>query len=775
MPRIVFLIALLELFTFSFSQAQFTAGQTYFGTNNYIEYHAGDLPIIVSAPHGGYLEPATIPDRSCSGCVTVRDSRTEELAYQIDSAVQVLFGGHPHIIINKLARTKLDANREIVEAAQGNPQAETAWAEYHTFIQASKDGARNNFGSALYIDLHGHGHSIQRLELGYLISRTQLQNNDSTLDALNFQNSSSIKHLSNVLNPGVSFAEILRGNECMGEFLVEQGYPGTPSASDPAPGPTDPYFSGGYNTVRHGSRDSSDINGIQFELNWTGVRDNATNRSAFARGLACAMRDYLDRWFFDLDAWNPGHLVTTTSDSGPGSLRDALLGAEDGDIVTFDPNLNGDTIRLEKELRICSQVTIQGPGDSLLAISGGDSTRLIRALPSDSVNILDLSLVRGKSPTGEDGAGILVEGTVRLTNCTIANNYADDDGGGVSIKENALAILEGCTIQNNSCGDDGAGLRNFNGTLEINNSTVSNNTSPSFGGGLSSNGVVTISKSTFSANSADGAGGGIRTFGGTLSLENSTIASNMSNNRGGGISTSIDFEMNFCTVVNNTAVNQGGGIRLTNSNCTIENTLVANNAAPLEPDLGSNGGTYLSNGYNFIGDSTGSAWVPALADQLGNTAAPLDPLLLPISNNGGPTQTAALDLGSPCINSANSTSAPATDQRGWIRIYGGQPDIGAFEYQPPVHISQNGSTPWDETNHSHIKLFPNPAQDRLVVEFPDKGTYQISIGNMLGQIFLDTVLTDSSRDEFDVSKWPEGVYWIKVGGGMTAEKVFLVH
>ncbi len=249
----------------------------------------------------------------------------------------------------------------------------------------------------------------------------------------------------------------------------------------------------------------------------------------------------------------------------------------------------------------------------------------------------------------------------------------------------------------------------------------------------------------------------------------------MTNNRGGGISTSIDFEMNFCTVVNNTAVNQGGGIRLTNSICSLENSIVANNSAPIEADLGSNGGTYLSDGYNFISDSTGSGWVAAIADQLGNTAAPLDPLLLPISNNGGPTQTAALDLGSPCINSANSTSAPATDQRGWIRIYGGQPDIGAFEYQPPVHISQNGSTPWDETNHSHIKLFPNPAQDRLVVEFPDKGTYQISIGNMLGQIFLDTVITDSSRDEFDVSKWPEGVYWIKVGGGMTAEKVFLVH
>ncbi len=121
------------------SAAQYTPGETYFGTNDYIEYHAGNIPVIISVPHGGYLEPTSIPDRACSGCVTVRDSFTEELAYDINDALPKVFGGHPHIIINKLARVKLDANREIVEAALGDPQAETAWYEYHDFIQASKD------------------------------------------------------------------------------------------------------------------------------------------------------------------------------------------------------------------------------------------------------------------------------------------------------------------------------------------------------------------------------------------------------------------------------------------------------------------------------------------------------------------------------------------------------------------------------------------------------------------------------------------------------------
>lgn len=786
--RLFFFLLFLCIASHSFSQ--YIPGQTYFGANNYIEYHAGDLPIIVSAPHGGYLEPASIPDRNCTGCVTTRDSRTEELAYQIDSAVQVMFGGHPHIIINKLARVKLDANREIVEAAQGNALAETAWDEYHSFIQAAKDSSRTHFGSALYIDLHGHAHSIQRLELGYLISRTQLQNSNTNLDAMNLQNSCSIKHLKNVLNPAASFAEILRGNECMGEFLVEHGFPSTPSASDTAPAPTDPYFSGGYNTVRHGSRDSSDINGIQFELNWTGVRDNSSNRKAFARGLACAIRDYLDRWFFDLDTWDPGHLVTSTANHGPGTLREALVGAEDGDVITFDPSLNGDTIRLEKELRICRQVTIQGPGSAQLAVSGGDSTRLIRIMQTDSVVISGLSLTRGQSPAGEDGGGILVEGSLQLLNCILTDNHADDDGGGVSVQENAAAYLDSCTISNNSCGDDGGGLRVFNGSLTIRNTTVSNNFSPSFGGGLSSSGTVEIEASTFSENQANGVGGGIRCFGGSLSILNSTFDHNTSDNHGGGISTTVDSDLNFCTIVNNTTVNTGGGLRSSGANCTIENTLIANNAAPTGPDLAINGGSYISNGFNCISDTTGSEWAASPSDQLGNTSSPIDPIIVPLTNNGGPTATIALDPNSPCIDQANGVGAPPTDQRGRTRISNGQPDIGAYEYHEPVHISQQGDLSGDPGQNDNtgqngnafgratkdlFRLYPNPTNHLIRFEFKEDGNYQILVGNMLGQTLWHTSIKGSKEEILDVSKWPSGTYWVRVNGDISAARVFQVR
>jgi hypothetical protein len=124
--------------------AEFTAtatalvpGSTYYGANAWVEMLAGDIPVIVSAPHGGTLRPASIPDRTGS-VTTVRDANTEELARDIADAFRAKTGGTPHVIILRLHRIKLDANREIVEAAQGNAEAERAWHEFHGYIEAAR-------------------------------------------------------------------------------------------------------------------------------------------------------------------------------------------------------------------------------------------------------------------------------------------------------------------------------------------------------------------------------------------------------------------------------------------------------------------------------------------------------------------------------------------------------------------------------------------------------------------------------------------------------------
>ena len=191
----VFLFLALYFYLITPSLCQtYIPGESYFGQNDYIEFIAGNLPIVISAPHGGGLEPIEIPDRDCTGCVYVRDSRTQELVRQMSDAIFEEFGCYPYIIINRLHRKKLDANRDIGDAADGDPLAEQAWFDFHDFIETAKDSITGNFGKGLYLDLHGHGHDIQRLELGYRISKSELQLSDSELDA--FVDDASIKKFS---------------------------------------------------------------------------------------------------------------------------------------------------------------------------------------------------------------------------------------------------------------------------------------------------------------------------------------------------------------------------------------------------------------------------------------------------------------------------------------------------------------------------------------------------------------------------------------------------
>ncbi|MBL7831832.1 MAG: hypothetical protein JNK41_12445, partial [Saprospiraceae bacterium] len=107
--------------------------QVVFGVNNYTQYHIGSLPIIISVPHGGLVAPDSIPNRTCNSPTFDLDSRTIELARQIDTALYNLTGCRPHLIICNLRRTKVDCNRNITDGACGNLNAENAWIDFHNF------------------------------------------------------------------------------------------------------------------------------------------------------------------------------------------------------------------------------------------------------------------------------------------------------------------------------------------------------------------------------------------------------------------------------------------------------------------------------------------------------------------------------------------------------------------------------------------------------------------------------------------------------------------
>ncbi len=291
---------MLVLFSLLFASTAFSQpyipGQTYYGRNNYIEYYAGDLALVFSAPHGGSLTPGEIPDRTYG--TTVTDSYTRETTLAIRDAIFDSTGHYPHIIISNLKRTKLDPNREIVEAAQGNQWAEQAWNEYHGFIEIAKDSITAQHGKGFYVDIHGHGHELQRLELGYLISGADLFKTDGELNTADFMNSSSIRALA--AESSLDFAELLRGDKSLGTLFEENGIQAVPSLYQPDPGSGNPYFSGGYSTVRHGSRDGGTINGVQIEAYKTGLRDTPANRKKYAQTIT----EVFDEFFREHFGWD---------------------------------------------------------------------------------------------------------------------------------------------------------------------------------------------------------------------------------------------------------------------------------------------------------------------------------------------------------------------------------------------------------------------------------------------------------------------------------------
>ncbi len=288
LSRFVFLLCscLTALSQVGADDARPLVGQSLLDEKQYIEYIVGNLPVIISAPHGGRLVPESIPDRK-SG-VLLADGNTDLLAQEIAEAFHKQTGKFPHVIICHLKRIKVDCNREIKEAAQGNAEAERAWTDFHAFIEQARESVLEKNSGGLYIDLHGHGHPQIRLELGYLLSNRELKRDDKEVGKL--KNKSSIRELAD--RSKVSFAELLRGDSSFGGLMQERGFPSVPSPEFPDAGEAR-YFNGGYNTRRYGSRDGGEISGFQVECPRKSVRNTEKNRKAFAKAFASAVVEYL--------------------------------------------------------------------------------------------------------------------------------------------------------------------------------------------------------------------------------------------------------------------------------------------------------------------------------------------------------------------------------------------------------------------------------------------------------------------------------------------------
>lgn len=279
LPRIVPLLAALTL------QAEEPPAAR-FATHGYAEYLPGDLPVIIAAPHGGRLTPDSIPDRT--GGVRDIDQNTQELARTAAEVIHERTGGRVHLILCLLHRSKLDANRELPEAAEGHAEAEQAWREYHAFIEEARAAVVARYGAAFVIDLHGHGHPGRRLELGYRHSTEDLAKDDEAFTTPEAIAESSLQLIAERRRQ--PYPELLRGAASLGALFEAEGFSATPSPS--APHPVAPYFRGGYTVARHCVA-AEHSTGLQIECYREGLRDTAENRLAFAHALTVVLEQFL--------------------------------------------------------------------------------------------------------------------------------------------------------------------------------------------------------------------------------------------------------------------------------------------------------------------------------------------------------------------------------------------------------------------------------------------------------------------------------------------------
>jgi hypothetical protein len=236
--------------------------------------------------------------------------------------------------------------------------------------------------------------------------------------------------------------------------------------------------------------------------------------------------------------------------------------------------------------------------------------------------------------------------------------------------------LDALTVQHGNTGNDGGGIDN-GGTLSVTNGTFSGN-SAFEGGGIYNTGTLSVTNSTFSGNACGGSGygGGIFNGGGTLTVTNSTFTGNSAGNGGGGIINGGTLSVTNSTFTGNSA-DGGGGID-NGGTTTLTNTLLAANTALHDVNCFNENGTIADGGHNLEFNPTTTCGFSA-----GNHDVFTDPLLAPLGNYGGTTQTVALQPGSPAIDAGAAVggSVPNSDQRGITRPQLGGVDIGAFESQ----------------------------------------------------------------------------------------------
>lgn len=385
--------------------------------------------------------------------------------------------------------------------------------------------------------------------------------------------------------------------------------------------------------------------------------------------------------------------VTSASDAGPGSLRQTIFEAVPGDVIGFAPEVT--TILLTSTaIYVGKPLTIQGPA-TRVTLDGQNLRRLLLTVPGGALTLRHLVLTHGNALADDGGAiragaslvledVILTANTARYggavvsassltaTDCQFTDNTASDVGGAIFLT-GAMTISNSRFTGNTAAGSGGAIYAGSSTSdMTIDGSTFEQNAGAARGGAVTADFVtLRVSGSTFRGNSTATSGGAIHARSTQLAVVNSTIFGNGATVSGGGVYGDADSDvlLEHVTVAGNSAP-FGSGINFEKySNTRLRNTLFSANT-PLDGTCGTSSHLIMREGNN--------------RSDAPDCAAPSRMIIGPttlgaLSDNGGPTFTMSLPVGSAAIDAGLDCSVP-TDQRGIIRPQGATCDLGAFEF-----------------------------------------------------------------------------------------------
>jgi hypothetical protein len=290
----------------------------------------------------------------------------------------------------------------------------------------------------------------------------------------------------------------------------------------------------------------------------------------------------LATWWLALPSAAPAatFMVTNTNDSGPGSLRQAIIDANanpGADTIVFSTQVRGTITLTSARLLVTDPLTITGPGMRQLAISGNNLLRILD-VQLTTVHILDLTITRG---IGSDGGAIRNGGgALTLTDVLLTGNTGTDGGAILQGTGGSVTLIRSLVIGNTATGN-GGGIHNGNGsTLSLTNSLVIGNTANN-GGGIYNTIVpvstLSLTNSMMIGNTATSDGGAIYNLGSSVTLRNSQMEENTANNGGAIYNAALGTVTIRNSQVKENTATDGGGIFNNDGTVTIRNSQVEEN------------------------------------------------------------------------------------------------------------------------------------------------------------------------------------------------------